>query len=98
MAAVFAVWVASCASLYAQLPQYEALGGVLEAFPDQPPTLQANVIVSAALGLLLLLKVREGPGRERMPAAVVVACGSYRFVVGFAYKSRHARLHCSIPA
>lgn len=60
MAAAFALWVASCASLYAQLPEHDALGGVLEAFPDQPPTLQANVIVSAVLGVLLLLKVRKG--------------------------------------
>lgn len=69
MAAAFALWVASCASLYAQLPEHDALGGVLEAFPDQPPTLQANVIVSAVLGVLLLLKVREGTRQREKPAA-----------------------------
>lgn len=60
MAAVLALWVASCASLYAQLQHLDTLGKVLEAFPDQAPTLQANVIISAILGFLLLLKVREG--------------------------------------
>lgn len=64
MAAVFALWVASCASLYAQLPPQDALGAILEAFPDGSPVLQGSVVLSALLGGLVLLKVRESSKKK----------------------------------
>lgn len=69
MAAVLALWVASCASLYAQLTGEETLDAVLlskvDGFADQPPLLQVNFVVLAVTSFLLLLKVsrsrKEGP-------------------------------------
>lgn len=75
MAAVLALWVASCASLYAQLKGEKTLDDILlsrvDGFADQPPLLQLNFVVLAATSFLLLLKVR-GRGKRREPAAFVV--------------------------
>lgn len=73
MAAVFTVWVASCASLYAQLKDERTLDTVLtkvDGFADQPPLLQINLLVLAVSSFFLLLKVR-GAGEKREPAAFV---------------------------
>ena len=62
MAAVFTLWVASCATLYAQLNDSgKTLSSVLEAFPDEAPLVQASVVASAVCGALLLIKVDGKP-------------------------------------
>lgn len=101
MAALFALWLASCASLYAQLrEEHDAPGGVLEAFPDQTPLLQANVITSALLGFLLLLKVRKGirdGGCLQQLLLCAAATPFYRSRrTAYYIYFRHARPHCSI--
>lgn len=61
MAAVFTLWVTSCATLYAQLNESgKTLSSVLDAFPDQPPLVQANVVASAVCGAVFLIKVGRG--------------------------------------
>lgn len=61
MATILTLLAASCASLYTQLEDEKTLHAVLgkaEAFRDQPPLMQTNLVAVAVLCFVLVLKVR----------------------------------------
>lgn len=67
MATIVVLWVASIASLYAQLGNDKTFEGAydkVEAFQEQPLMLKASIAAVAVFSLFAVLKVRDYVGLE----------------------------------